>query len=111
MIRNIVEYKTMGDLLGAVKQALRRFTPNGSCLIQIENLNYENKVIEQNLMITDGKTGIRITEIPEEDMSKLKTMFNEIAVPYTYQENKWVSVFKDPDYSKGVMEELEELFK
>ena len=45
MIRNILEYKTMGDLLGAVKQALRRFTPSGACLIQIENLNYENKVI------------------------------------------------------------------
>lgn len=109
MYRTVTEYKTYGDLLGAIKQALRRFTPSGTCLIQIENINSENHVVEQDLLITDGKAAIRITEIAENDLNKLKTMFNEIATPYVYQNEKWVSILKDPDYTDGVIAELTNL--
>ena len=110
MFRNVVEYKTCGDLLGAIKQALRRFTPNGTCLIKVEQINSENKVVEENLLITDGNSAIRITEIPSEDLEKLKTLFNEIAIPYTFQNNKWVSILRDPDYDEGVFKQVEDLF-
>ena len=110
MVRNVTEYKTCGDLMGAIKQALRRFTPSGTCLIQIENIYYENKVSEQDLLITDGINGIRITEIPEDDLNKLKTKFTEIATPYVYKNGKWYSVFADPYYTDGIIEELEEMF-
>lgn len=109
MYRTVTEYKTYGDLLGAIKQALRRFTPSGTCLIQIENINSENHIVEQDLLITDGKAAIRITEIAENDLNKLKTMFNEIATPYVYQNEKWVSILKDPDYTDGVIAELTNL--
>ena len=109
MYRTVTEYKTYGDLLGAIKQALRRFTPNGACLIQIENINSENHVVEQNLVITDGNTAIRITEITESDLVKLKTLFNEIATPYVFVNNKWVSILKDPDYTPGIIDELTDL--
>ena len=103
MYRTVTEYKTYGDLLGAIKQALRRFTPSGTCLIQIENINSENHIVEQDLLITDGKTAIRITEIAENDLNKLKTMFNEIAIPYVYQNayeyhyNLWLAQQKNKD--------------
>lgn len=109
MYRTVTEYKTYGDLLGAIKQALRRFTPSGTCLIQIENINSENHIVEQDLLITDGKVAIRITEIAKNDLNKLKTMFNEIAIPYVYQNEKWVSILKDPDYTDGVITELTNL--
>ena len=111
MYRTVTEYKTCGDLLGAIKQALRRFTPSGTCLIQIENISSENRVVEQDLLITDGKTAIRITEISENDLNKLKTMFNEIAIPYVYQNEKWVSILRDPDYTDGVITELTNLLE
>lgn len=111
MYRTVTEYKTYGDLLGAIKQALRRFTPSGTCLIQIENISSENHIVEQDLLITDGKTAIRITEISENDLNKLKTMFNEIATPYVYQNEKWVSILRDPDYTDGVITELTNLLE
>lgn len=111
MIRSVTEYKTMGDLMGAVKQALRRFTLQKTCLINIENIYSENEVVEQNLMFTDGRVGIRITEISSSDMIKLKTVFNEIAIPYVYTQNKWVSVLRDPDYTDCVIDQLTKLFE
>lgn len=111
MFRNVIEYKTCGDLLGAVKQALRRFTPNGTCLIKIEEISLENKVIEENLLITDGNIAIRISEIPNEELTKLKTIFNQIAIPYVYQNNKWVSILEDVDYVECIIVRIENLLK
>lgn len=111
MFRNVIEYKTCGDLLGAVKQALRRFTPNGTCLIKIEKINSQNKLVEENLLITDGNVAIRISEVPKEELNCLKNIFNEIAIPYIYQNNKWVSILKDVDYEDCIICQIEKLLK
>lgn len=106
MRRTVLEYKSFDDPFGALVSALRRYSLSGSVLISIEQIFSENKIFQENLLIDDGHSQIRITDIDFDKYPFFKKTFSTIGIPYFYLNKKWYSVDEDPDYAEDLITKM-----
>ena len=110
MYKKNIEYKSAGDVLGAIKQSFRRFSIDKLVLVSIEEQYLENELYAKNLVFSNGLYAIRITDIEEYDMNKLSDFFSVIETPCKYLNDKWYFIDEDPMYCEDILKRLEEKF-